>query len=297
MIASSNLGADDLSMTISSENNMLSKASPPLIMGILNVTPDSFSDGGKHNDPAAALKHALQMVENGADIIDVGGESTRPGAETIDADEQLQRVLPVIGLLRAELPVGFPISIDTTSIKVAQAAVEAGVNWLNDISAAEDSSEMLDLAAKKNLPIVLMHRQGKSATMQDAPYYDNVCEEVSSYLLQRAAVAAGKGVAKPNIILDPGIGFGKLLEHNLALLNNLPLLTQHDFPILLGTSRKRFLSIVCKGLEANKLGVATAATTALAVQSGVKILRVHDIIENRQAADIAWAIKTAHTDT
>lgn len=272
----------------------LSVQSPPLIMGILNVTPDSFSDGGKHNDPASAVKHALKMVRNGANIIDVGGESTRPGAESIDTPEQLSRVLPVIQQLRSELPSDFPISIDTTDIKVAVAAVEAGVNWLNDISAAEDSIEMLRLAADNNLPIVLMHRQGKSATMQDAPYYDDVCKEVFSYLLKRAEAAVAKGMSKCHIILDPGIGFGKLFEHNTTILRNLSVLCQYGYPVLVGTSRKRFLATICDEKEPSRLGVATAATTALAVQSGVKIFRVHDVKENRQAADVAWAIQNAH---
>ena len=279
-------------MTI--ESTILDRASRPLIMGVLNVTPDSFSDGGVHNDVESAVKHALSMVENGADIIDVGGESTRPGALTVDTEEQLRRVLPVITQLRKQLPDGFPISIDTTNIAVAGAAVASGVNWLNDISAAEDSSEMVDLAADKQIPIVLMHRQGKSATMQDDPYYDDVCAEVFTYLLARADVAMESGVARQHIVLDPGIGFGKLFEHNLALLKNLAKLCEYDFPVLLGTSRKRFLSQICNETEAGRLGIATAATTALAIQAGVKVLRVHDIIENRQAADVAWAIQMAH---
>ncbi|MGB1311182.1 MAG: dihydropteroate synthase [Leucothrix sp.] len=271
--------------------NSLKKRSPPLIMGVLNVTPDSFSDGGQHNDVEAAVRHALLMVEQGANIIDIGGESTRPGAETIDTAEQQRRVLPVIEALRKVLPEGFPISIDTTDSEVARSAIAVGVNWLNDISAAEESSEMLDLAAKHDLPIVLMHRQGKSATMQEAPYYDDVCTEVVTYLLQRAEVAMQSSVAKERIILDPGIGFGKLFEHNLSLLKGLPSLCQQGFPVLLGTSRKRFLSTICDERDASKLGVATAATTALAVQSGVQVVRVHDVIENRQAADVAWAIQ------
>ena len=276
------------------ERSVLNNSLRPLIMGVLNVTPDSFSDGGKHNDLQSALKHALQMVENGADIIDVGGESTRPGALTIDTDEQLKRVLPVIASLRERLPENFPISIDTTDSKVASAAVASGVNWLNDISAAEDSSEMLDLAAENYLPIVLMHRQGKSETMQDSPFYEDVCEEVFSYLLERADIAMARGVASENIVLDPGIGFGKLFEHNLQLLNGLPELCRNEFPVLLGTSRKRFLSQICDETDASRLGVATAATTALAIQAGVRVVRVHDVIENRQAADVAWAIQTAN---
>ncbi len=276
------------------ERSVLNNSLRPLIMGVLNVTPDSFSDGGKHNDLQSALKHALQMVENGADIIDVGGESTRPGALTIDTDEQLKRVLPVIASLRERLPENFPISIDTTDSKVASAAVASGVNWLNDISAAEDSIEMLDLAAENHLPIVLMHRQGKSETMQDSPFYEDVCEEVFSYLLERADIAMARGVASESIVLDPGIGFGKLFEHNLQLLNGLPELCRNEFPVLLGTSRKRFLSQICDETDASRLGVATAATTALAIQAGVRVVRVHDVIENRQAADVAWAIQTAN---
>ena len=262
----------------------------PLIMGILNVTPDSFSDGGQFNDPRKAVSHAMNMVAQGADIIDIGGESTRPGAETVDTNEQLSRVIPVISALREALPDGFPLSIDTTDSEVARLAVVAGVNWLNDISAAEDSPEMMTLAAKYDLPLVLMHRKGISVTMQDNPYYDDVCEEVYSYLQSRANEALAAGVSKDKIILDPGIGFGKRLEDNLQLLANLERLCAKPYPVLLGTSRKRFLSTICQQGDASRLGVATAATTALAVQSGVRIVRVHDVLENRQAADVAWAI-------
>ena len=265
----------------------------PLIMGILNITPDSFSDGGQYNDPKKAVVHAMEMVAQGADIIDVGGESTRPGAETIDTNEQLSRVIPVISALRDVLPDGFPISIDTTDSEVARLSVIAGVNWLNDISAAEDSPEMLTLAAKYSLPIVLMHRKGKSVTMQNDPYYDDVCEEVFSYLQERAKEALAAGVAEDKIILDPGIGFGKRFEDNVQLLANLSQLCAKPYPVLLGTSRKRFLSTICQQDDPSRLGVATAVTTALAVQSGARIMRVHDVFENRQAADVAWAIHSA----
>lgn len=264
----------------------------PLIMGILNVTPDSFSDGGQYNDPDKAVTHALLMVKQGADIIDIGGESTRPGATTVDTDEQLSRVIPVITALRDVLPDGYPLSIDTTDFKVAKAAVDAGVNWLNDISAAEDSPKMLTLAADKQLPIVLMHRQGISASMQNNPVYDDVCGDVFSYLLVRASEALKAGVAAENIILDPGIGFGKRFEDNLNLLKNLDALCENTYPVLLGTSRKRFLATICDQ-EPSQLGVATAATTALAVCAGARILRVHDVLANRQAADVAWAIHSA----
>lgn len=265
----------------------------PLIMGILNVTPDSFSDGGQHNDPDRAVAHALEMLRLGADIIDVGGESTRPGSLTVNTEEQLHRVIPVISRLREQLPAQFPISIDTTDIEVAKASVEVGVNWLNDISAAEESPEMLNLAAAKGLPIVLMHRRGKSVTMQQDPHYDDVVTEVFDYLLERASLAEAAGVARERIILDPGIGFGKLLEHNLKLLKHLPILCGRGFPVLLGTSRKRFLSAICQQPDSAQLAVATAATTALAIQAGVRIVRVHDVLANRQAADVAWAIHTA----
>lgn len=265
----------------------------PLIMGVLNVTPDSFSDGGQHNDPRKAVSHALEMVIHGADIIDVGGESTRPGADTVDTNEQLNRVIPVISALREVLPKDFPISIDTTDSEVARLSVIAGANWLNDISAAEDSPEMLTLAAKYDLPIVLMHRKGKSVTMQDDPHYDDVCDEVFSYLLDRAEQAMVVGVSPDKVVLDPGIGFGKRFEDNLQLLANLPALCSYSYPVLLGTSRKRFLSAICQQGDASRLGVATAATTALAVQAGVRIVRVHDVQENRQAANVAWAICSA----
>jgi dihydropteroate synthase len=264
----------------------------PLIMGVLNVTPDSFSDGGQHNSVERAVAHALLMVKQGADIIDIGGESTRPGAVTVDTEEQLRRVIPVIAALREALPDGFPLSIDTTNFTVAEKAVEVGVNWLNDISAAEDSPEMLTLAAQNDIPIVLMHRQGLSTTMQDNPSYDDVCHEVFAYLLARAVEALKVGVTAENIILDPGIGFGKRFEDNLQLLKGLSLLCQKGYPVLLGTSRKRFLATICNQ-EPAKLGVATAAATALAVRSGARILRVHDVLENRQAADVAWAIHSA----
>jgi len=190
------------------------------------------------------------------------------------------------------------ISVDTTDYQVALAALKAGANWINDVSAGEDardehnnSEKMLALAAEYDVPIVLMHRKGKSSTMQNAPHYDNVTLEVNTYLKKRALLALNMGVKKENIILDPGIGFGKLLQHNLALLADLKSLVALGFNVLLGTSRKRFIAEICKDVEPEQRVAGTCATTALAVEQGVKIFRVHDIIENRQAADIAWAIK------
>jgi dihydropteroate synthase len=266
----------------------------PLLMGILNVTPDSFSDGGEFSSPELALQHALQMIEAGADIIDVGGESTRPSADIVSEQEQLTRVIPVIKLLRKHIPAKILMCIDTTNSVVAEAALKAGADWINDVSAAEDSPKMLALAAKQQCPIVLMHRQGTSATMQDAPQYTNVSQEVVSYLQQRAQVALDRGVSARHIILDPGIGFGKTFEHNLSLMADLKSLVDLGYKVLLGTSRKRFLSEICQQPSSSKLAAATCATTTLGVLAGVAIFRVHDVLENRQAADVTWKIKQSN---
>ena len=277
-------------------------------MGILNVTPDSFSDGGQHNSPKKAIARAIEMINQGADIIDIGGESTRPGAKEISAQEQIDRVIPVIeGIRNIETETknvkdrnvtNIIISIDTTDYQVAKQALEAGANWINDISAGEDSAggteQMIKLAADKNVPIILMHRQGKSDRMQDDPQYDDVCAEVKSYLQARAKLALKSGVDKDNIILDPGIGFGKTLQHNLALLANLDALVALGYPVLLGTSRKRFLGELLNQDDPQQRVIGTCATTALGVQAGVQIFRVHDVIENKQAMGVAWAIENNH---
>ncbi len=269
-----------------------------MLMGILNVTPDSFSDGGQHNRPKQAIARAIEMINQGADIIDIGGESTRPGAKEVSAQEQIDRVIPVINGIRDSQDNNAKhiiISIDTTDYHVAKQALEAGANWINDISAGEDSAgnaeQMIKLAADKNAPIILMHRQGKSDRMQDNPRYDDVCLEVKNYLQARAQLALDAGVAKENIILDPGIGFGKLLGHNLALLADLEALVALGYPVLLGTSRKRFLGDLLAQDDPKDRVIGTCATTALGVQAGVQIFRVHDVIENKQAMDVAWAIK------
>ena len=269
-------------------------------MGILNVTPDSFSDGGQYNMPEQALAHVQDMLEQGADIIDIGGESTRPGADSVSTKEQILRIVPVIEGIRHRFPKEITISVDTTDYQVASAALAAGANWINDVSAGEDArnqqngrEEMLELAAEKGVPIVLMHRKGKSSTMQDAPHYENVLLEVTTYLKERASLALDLGVKKENIIIDPGIGFGKLLEHNLALLADLKSLVKLGFPVLLGTSRKRFIDEICAVNNPEQRVAGTCATTALAVNQGVQIFRVHDVFENRQAADIAWEIRNA----
>jgi len=269
---------------------------PPILMGILNVTPDSFSDGGQHDDPIFAVNRAIEMFKQGASIIDIGGESTRPSAKNVSTQEQIDRVIPVIAGIRKSSIKNVLISIDTTDYAVAKQAIEAGANWINDISAGEDTDgnrkNMIALSAEKNIPIVLMHRQGKSDRMQENPSYSDVCIEVKEYLQARAQFALDSGVNKENIILDPGIGFGKLLEHNLQLLANLESLVSLGFPILLGTSRKQFLGTIMNEDDPSQRAVGTCATTALGVQAGVQIFRVHDVIENKQAMNVAWAIKT-----
>ena len=270
---------------------MFSQLNKPLIMGILNVTPDSFSDGGKYTGIDDALKQVERMLAEGIDIIDVGGESTRPGSDTVAAKEQQQRVLPVITAIRQQLKSDILISIDTTSSAVAKAALAAGADIINDISAGQDDEAILALAAQSDVPIILMHSQGAPKTMQDNPYYDDVIREVIDALKTRIDAALMAGIKKENIVIDPGIGFGKRKQDNLDLLAHLDALVALGFPILLGTSRKRFMGTLCDVTEPSELVTATAVTTALGVMAGVQIFRVHDIKENRQAADVAWAIR------
>jgi dihydropteroate synthase len=268
----------------------LLKSHRPLIMGILNRTPDSFSDGGLYQDEVQALAHALKMVEEGADMIDVGGESTRPGSRRIEAGEQIRRVVPIIERLRGSLPAAIPISIDTTRAEVATAALAAGASILNDISAGRDDPAIFKLAAQTGAPIVLMHMQATPETMQINPTYGDVVAEVKSFLLKRAESAQAAGIRREQVFIDPGIGFGKTQEHNLALMANLKQFVDTGYPVLLGTSRKRFMGAICAQTEPKELLGATCATTALGVMAGVKIFRVHDIKANRQAVDVAWAI-------
>jgi dihydropteroate synthase len=272
---------------------MILDYSKPLLMGVLNVTPDSFSDGGMYPSSKDAITRGLEMVEQGADIIDIGGESTRPGAQRVDATEQKRRVLDVIAGLRKVLPRSIHISIDTTLSEVAKAALDAGATIVNDVSAGSEDESLLKLAASANAPICLMHMQGDPSTMQNDPRYENVTREVSEYLLERAIHAESLGVKKQNIILDPGIGFGKRTQHNLELLRDLKQIADLGYPVLLGTSRKRFMGDIAKEEDPRKRMPATCATTALGVVAGVKIFRVHDIWQNRQALDVAYAIHTS----
>ncbi|MGI2326063.1 MULTISPECIES: dihydropteroate synthase [Methylococcus] len=265
----------------------------PLIMGILNVTPDSFSDGGLYDDVEQAVRRGVFMAGEGADVIDVGGESTRPGAEPVEAAVQLARVVPVIERLRGLLPGRVAISVDTTQGEVARAALRAGADLINDVSAGRDDSAMLPLAAAERAPVVLMHMQGTPLTMQERPHYEDVVAEVLAFLLERAEAAGRAGVPHDSILLDPGIGFGKRRDDNLKLMAHLDRFVATGYPVLLGTSRKRFMGAVCGETEPAALVPATVATTALGVSAGVRVFRVHDVKENRQAADVAEAIRRA----
>jgi len=268
---------------------MFNRHDRPLIMGILNVTPDSFSDGGKFSGVPAAVQQAGRMQSEGADIIDIGGESTRPGSDPVPAEEQIQRVIPVIAAIRRQINI--VISIDTTSAEVAKAALAAGADMINDVSAGRDDAAILALAAETGVPIILMHSRGASKTMQDNPYYDDVVQDVMAELDERISAALAAGIKTENIVIDPGIGFGKRKQDNLDLLAHLDRLVASGFPVLLGTSRKRFMGGICAVAEPSELVTATAVTTALGVMAGVRLFRVHDVRENRQAADVAWAIK------
>ena len=262
---------------------------PPSVMGVLNVTPDSFSDGGRHLAVDAALGRAAEMVEEGASIIDIGGESTRPGAQAVSDEEQCRRVLPVLEVLRKQLPAHVVLSIDTRSCTVAAAALSAGAQLINDVSGGRDP-RLLQLAARESAALVLMHMQGEPESMQVAPTYQDVVAEVLAGLLAAARAAEAAGVARHSILIDPGIGFGKTREHNLLLLAGLPQFVATGYPVLLGTSRKRFMGAICRETSPTDLMGATCATTALGVAAGVKVFRVHDVRPNRQAAEVAWAI-------
>jgi len=264
----------------------------PQLMGILNVTPDSFSDGGKFTGVAAAIRQAEKMIAEGADIIDIGGESTRPGSEPVPADEQIRRVVPAIAAIKSINP-NVKISIDTTLSQVAAAALDAGACIINDVSAGQGDSSMLAFAAKAQTPIILMHMQGTPKTMQNQPRYDDVLTEVIAALQQRIGEALAAGVLPENIAIDPGIGFGKRTQDNIDLLAHLNRFVELGYPVLLGTSRKRFMGSICNVNQPDELVTATAVTTALGVMAGVQMFRVHDVQANRQAADVAWAIKQA----
>ncbi len=247
-----------------------------LVMGILNVTPDSFSDGGRFLDKDAAIEHGLRMAGEGAAIIDVGGESTRPGSEPVSTKEQIKRVVPVIEMLSKKVDVS--VSIDTFNVDVARAALEAGASIINDITALSNGS-MAELAVEFEVPVVLMHMQGTPSTMQIEPAYADVVDEVRDYLVGRAKLAEQCGIPKERIFIDPGIGFGKTLEHNILLLRNIEEFVETGYRVLVGPSNKSFIGkITGKEIPSERV-FGTAATVALCAAAGVSIIRVHDVAQ------------------
>ena len=270
--------------------------SRPLLAGVLNVTPDSFSDGGRFLDREAAIEHGLALAAAGADWIDVGGESTRPGAERVPAAVQRERVLPVIEGLRARLEL--PISIDTTLAAVAGPALDAGATVVNDVSAGREDPELVELVAARGAGLVLMHMRGTPADMQRDPRYDDVLGEVRAFLGERLAACRAAGVAAERLWVDPGIGFGKTLEHNLALLRGLAQLADLGAPLFVGVSRKSFLEAVRRaeglgpGADAERLG-GTLAALLFCARAGVAVLRVHDVARAAEALAVQRALEGA----
>ncbi len=260
--------------------------SRPRVMGILNVTPDSFSDGGRFTGASAALEHALAMIEAGADFIDIGGESTRPGAEPVSAEAEIARVVPVIEALGPHCPV--PISIDTSKPAVMRAAVAAGAGLINDVRALREPGA-LETAVELGVPVCLMHMQGEPRTMQAAPAYGDVVAEVRDFLLARAAACEAAGMPRQRILLDPGFGFGKALAHNLSLLKHLDALVATGYPVLAGLSRKSMLGQVT-GLPVERRLAPSLAAAVLAARAGARVLRVHDVGETVAALALVTAL-------
>ena len=261
----------------------------PCVMGILNVTPDSFSDGGRFNGIDAAVEQAVSMVEQGAAIIDIGGESTRPGAAYVSAEEELDRVIPVIKALHTKLPV--PLSIDTSKPEVMRAAVDAGVGLINDVRALRQP-DSLEVAAELAVPICLMHMQGGPCTMQQAPHYDDVVEQVYTFLMERAEICLRAGISHERIVIDPGFGFGKNAEHNYSLLRHLPRFIGSGYPVLVGMSRKSMIGHVLDTPVDERLH-GSLALAVLAVWMGATIIRVHDVRPTVEALKIVDATRSA----
>lgn len=260
------------------------------IMGILNVTPDSFSDGGQFKNEAAIRAQIEKLIADGADIIDVGGESTRPFAEPVSTADELQRVIPTIDLIRSLSDI--PISIDTTKAEVAEAALQHGASMLNDISALQKEPEMVAVAARYPVPVVIMHMQGTPETMQLKPTYEHVIEEINTFFSARLRFMEQGGIARERIILDPGIGFGKTLEHNLTILANIKMFKQHGCPVLVGHSRKSFFEHLLD-IPLEQRDLPTAVVSLLCGQQGVDVIRVHDVLGTVRALSIEQALANA----
>jgi dihydropteroate synthase len=258
----------------------------PLLMGVVNVTPDSFSDGGLFLESDAAVAHGEQLAGEGADILDIGGESTRPGSEGVSEEEELRRVMPVVERLAAA---GRRVSIDTAKAGVARAALDAGAAIVNDVTAFRRSPEMAGLVAERGVDCVLMHMLGEPRTMQEDPRYDDVVSEVKAFLEERLASAVGEGVAEERVWLDPGIGFGKTVEHNLELLRRLDEIVAIGRPVVIGTSRKSFLGKLTGGRGEGERLPGTIATNVIALERGARVFRVHDVAQVRDALAVAAA--------
>ena len=266
----------------------LNVGSRTLIMGVLNVTPDSFSDAGKFFDFPVAVRQALDMIAAGADMLDIGGESTRPDSDPISIDLELERVIPVIEAIRASS--GIPISIDTTKSEVARQALAAGADIINDVSSLRFDDRMVDLAAESAAPLILMHMLGTPKTMQKDPSYSSLFSQIISFLEERIQFAMSRGVAREQIVVDPGIGFGKTVAHNLAIIRNLETFQSLDRPVLLGASRKRFIgTILDRPVEDREVG--TAAALSFGIAAGAHIVRVHDVPFHRQVVLMADALR------
>ncbi len=261
----------------------------PLIMGVLNITPDSFSDGGVHFEASVAIQAGLKMFSEGADILDIGGESTRPGSEAVSVGEELRRVLPVLeGLSKS----GVLLSIDTSKPEIAAEAVSLGVTILNDVTGGRNQG-IFEVAATHNCTLCLMHMKGEPRTMQENPVYENVVQEVKDYLVVQAALAESAGVLKKNIWIDPGIGFGKTLNHNLLLLRHLDALVETGYPVMVGVSRKSFLGKITGNPNPAERENPTLIAQSLAQASGAKIIRTHNVKLAKEAVDVAAAILEA----
>jgi dihydropteroate synthase len=258
----------------------------PRIMGILNVTPDSFSDGGEWFGFDEAVAHARELISDGAHILDVGGESTRPGAGPVDVDEELSRVVPVVATLR---DAGAQLSVDTMKLTVAEAAVEAGATYVNDVTAFRHEPELAGFVADRGCDCCLMHMLGEPRTMQENPVYDDVVDDVRAFLEERARFAVAAGVREERIMVDPGIGFGKTLQHNLQLLRRLDEIVALGFPVVVGTSRKSFLGRLTGREDPHDRVAATLATTVLALERGASVFRVHDVAPTRDALAVVTA--------
>jgi dihydropteroate synthase len=264
-----------------------------LIMGVLNVTPDSFSDGGKFLHPGAAVERALAMEREGADLLDIGGESTRPGSEPLSASDELNRILPVLKILRGKLKV--PISIDTQKAEVAQAAISAGAEIVNDISALRFDENLAGVVARQRAGIILMHMRGEPRTMQKGPFARDVMREVTKGLREALHCAKQAGIERSRILLDPGIGFGKNYTQNFEILARLPELARLGHPMVVGTSRKAFIGAALVDVPAGQRGWGTAATVAASILGGAHIVRVHDVKEMAQVAKVADRIAAARS--